>query len=172
LKKFLRHALLPLLTLLVVGTIVAFGSVYTIVRIETGSMEPNLPVGTIAFIKQVDTLEPTDIITFRQPTDARPITHTFIGYTDDGSLRTKGDANQTPDEHSVPLQMSDVMGKVMFSIPFFSVGYWSSAKGVLSLVWLGMISLIMLVVLVRTKSESRKEEPVSTREPSLESNPV
>jgi len=84
--------------------------------IGSGSMEPTLPVGTIVVVQPTEDLKPTDIITFQQEGDSRPTTHTFIGYAEDGSLMTKGDANPTPDVHSTPLTMENVKGKVVFAI--------------------------------------------------------
>lgn len=84
--------------------------------IGSGSMQPTLPVGTIVIVQPVDTLKPTDIITFQQEGEARPTTHTFIGYAKDGSLMTKGDANPTPDVHTPPLTMEDVKGKVAYAL--------------------------------------------------------
>jgi len=84
--------------------------------IGSGSMQPTLPVGTIVIVQPVDTLKPTDIITFQQEGDTRPTTHTFIGYAKDGSLMTKGDANLTPDVHNPPLTMEDVKGKVVYAL--------------------------------------------------------
>ncbi len=84
--------------------------------IGSGSMQPTLPVGTIVVIGAADELKPTDIITFQQEGEKQPTTHTFIGYAEDGSLMTKGDANPTPDVHNPPLTMEDVKGKVVFAI--------------------------------------------------------
>ncbi|MGH7217889.1 MAG: signal peptidase I [Candidatus Microsaccharimonas sp.] len=84
--------------------------------IGSGSMQPTLPVGTVVIVGAADNLNPTDIITFQQEGEKQPTTHTFIGYAEDGSLMTKGDANPTPDVHTPPLTMEDVKGKVVFAI--------------------------------------------------------
>jgi signal peptidase I len=97
--------------------LVAIAIVFAPYRIiGSGSMAPTLPVWSIAVLEPADDLVPTDIITFQQGGDDHPTTHTFIGYADDGSVLTKGDANPTPDVHNPPLMMEDVVGKVAFTI--------------------------------------------------------
>ena len=164
-KKALSNTLVYLPALAVVAAIVLLRLfVFAPYVIETGSMQPTLPVGTIVVTTPANTFKPTDIITFRQSTDAQPTTHTFIGYADDGSLRTKGDANQTPDFHAVPLQKSDVLGKVVFSIPFLVPSYWTSVKGVLSL----LIVLAVLTAIVVIKVKDKREEQLEKETPREE----
>lgn len=74
------------------------------------------PVGTAVLLGPADNLKPRDIITFRQEGETHPTTHTFIGYGENGSLMTKGDANLAPDVHIPALTTSDVMGKVTYAI--------------------------------------------------------
>jgi signal peptidase len=169
-KKFLRNAAILLVAVAAIAGIIAFKSVFTLVSIEGGSMEPTLPVSTLVLVKSTDTLKPTDIITFKQDTDTRATTHTFIGYEADGSLRTKGDANETPDMHDVPLQMSDVAGKVVLAIPFLVPSYWSSIQGVLSLIIIGMMVIAIIIVTYRSKQEEQKEN-ATQREETLELTP-
>jgi len=165
-KKFLFDVLIPVsIGLVAIAGIIVLRIIFTPVVIESGSMEPGLPVNTIVFIKAVDTLEPTDIITFKQDTDVRATTHTFIGYADDGSLMTKGDANETPDQHVVPLQMSDVEGKVVGSTFLFVPSYWTSVRGVLSLAIAAIMAISISIVLYRSKKGLQKENKAEKKEP-------
>jgi len=172
-KKFLRKYWFQLVALVVIAGIAAFRLVFmfTPMIIETGSMEPTLPINSVVFIQPTDTLKPTDIITFKQDTDVRPTTHTFIGYADDGSLMTKGDANPAPDVRSVPLQMSDVEGKVMFVVPFLVPAYWASMQGMLSLAIVAFVVIAVAFIYLKDKKDSRKET-ATKREEIPETTPV
>lgn len=102
----------------------------------TGSMEPTLPTGGIAYMRplaeassgppEVDpnwtptsAIQAGDIITFRMPRDPRlTISHRVIAVIeDDGGRRfqTQGDNSDHPDARLVPA--SDVVGTVLFSVP-------------------------------------------------------
>ena len=79
----------------------------------SGSMEPGLPVGSIALVQRVPTadLAVGDVITFRDPSDADElITHRIVSMTViDGErvYETKGDANDDPDPWQVTLRGED-----------------------------------------------------------------
>lgn len=170
-KKLLRNAVIPLLALVVIAGIVGFRLMFTPMVIETGSMEPVMPPGTIAFIQPTTSLKPGDIISFQQSTMKRPTTHTFIGYAKDGSLRTKGDANSFPDVHpDGPLHKSQVVGKVMFTLPFFTGSYWTSVRGILSIGVVILTILAIIIYVMRSRKKGlQKEKTVSS---ALTSNPV
>ena len=90
--------------------------------VQSGSMEPRYPVGSLIYVKQVDagTLQPGDVITFRLDADTLA-THRIVAVTEDG-FRTKGDANAAEDGGMV--RRSDVMGTPVFTIP--GLGYLAS----------------------------------------------
>jgi signal peptidase len=96
------------------------------VVILTGSMEPVLDAGGIAYVDTtVDTamLGEGDIVTFRR-FDRAVVTHRIIGRVQDSSglaYQTKGDANGAPDQQLV--RPADVMGRVVVYVP--KVGAWS-----------------------------------------------
>jgi len=124
----------------IVGLVLIFATIPNF-RVATGSMEPRLPVGSVIFETSPDTLKPGDIITFQEPNKPRTTTHAFIGYADDGSLMTKGDANPVADTHVVPLTHDEVVGKVVLELPLFVPGFWLSPRGML------VIALVMMCIL-------------------------
>lgn len=92
----------------------------------TGSMEPALPVGSVAFVEKsgASEVENGDIITFARPEQARRVlvTHRVIEVVEGEngtSFRTQGDANNTADDWLVPETL--VMGEVRTVVPY--VGY-------------------------------------------------
>lgn len=113
-KSFLRKHRTSLIILVVVIGLSAAWMLMSmkIIYINSGSMEPTMPVGTVAIIKPDATLQAGNIITFLDE-NGKQVTHTFIGYDVDGTLLTKGDANPTPDVHDPALTEQDVVGTVV-----------------------------------------------------------
>ena len=92
----------------------------------TGSMEPELKVGSLVVSHPVEpeAVELGDIITFHQNTAGKnPISHRVIGIVGNSVsyFETKGDANGSPDPFRVPAR--DLVGKICFQVP--SVGYFT-----------------------------------------------
>ena len=87
--------------------------------VQSGSMEPALPVGSVVVVKPVDPnkLQKNEIIWFKL-SGPQSITHRIIDITDEGFI-TKGDANKAPDNFI--LEKKDVIGRVVFTIPY--LGY-------------------------------------------------
>jgi signal peptidase I len=91
--------------------------------IETGSMRPNLPPGTMAVVKPVDAsaVRVGDAITYQlRSGDPTVVTHRVVavGFDGTGAARwqTQGDANNTADEAWVlPEQLK---GRVWYAIPY------------------------------------------------------
>ena len=92
---------------------------YQIYSVVTGSMEPEIPVGSMVFVKSIapKEIKEKDVIAFYGGRDTNAIiTHRVINNNEiSGQLTTKGDANQTEDMNSVAY--SDVIGKVEYTIP-------------------------------------------------------
>lgn len=87
----------------------------------SGSMEPQYHVGSLIFVKKVDTdtLVEGDIITFVLQ-DEKIATHRIVGVADDHRyFRTQGDANEHPDANSVYYE--NIVGVPFFTIP--KLGY-------------------------------------------------
>jgi signal peptidase I len=99
---------------------IAGGTPYTVL---TGSMEPDLPPGTLVVVRPVDAEDIAlgDVITFQlesgKPTVA---THRVVavGTRLDGEqvFTTQGDANGTPDRN--PVRAAQVRGRLWYSVPY------------------------------------------------------
>lgn len=98
---------------------------YGFMAVQTGSMTPEYPVGSVIIIKKTDPskLEVNDVITFysSNPTLGNMIvTHRIMEVTDDGdgtySYTTKGDANAINDEYKA--ESERIIGKVLAKSPF------------------------------------------------------
>lgn len=93
--------------------------------ILSGSMEPTLPVGSLAVVTPIepDDVQVDDIITYLpNPDDPTAITHrvTAIDHHADGTrtFTTQGDANDAPD---APVQEQQVRAVVWYAVPL--LGY-------------------------------------------------
>lgn len=114
-------------------------SEYTVV---TGSMEPELPVGSLVLVKSVEAeeLEEGDIISYSKgPGDQAVITHRIIkNDRENGEIITKGDANQAEDLE--PVKYDFVIGKVEKSFP--GLGVPAQAAGTIP----GKIALASVII--------------------------
>ncbi|AEA47309.1 peptidase S26B, signal peptidase [Archaeoglobus veneficus SNP6] len=124
----------------------------------SGSMHPIMQVGDVVVVKRCnpECLVAGDIIAFKDPSDRENIiiTHRAIEvFTEDGKLtgfRTKGDANEEPDEFVVDRE--DIIGKAVFIVPL--VGYLFEAYH--SKNFLAYFTLIILPAFMLTVGEMRK----------------
>jgi signal peptidase len=115
---------LALLVALAVAAVVVLprAAGWTTLVVLSGSMEPAMPVGGLAFVRPVDAadIQPGDVVTFPRPDDPEGlVSHRVVAVSDqlgEPTLWTKGDANESFDTWAVPA--SDVVGEVRFTIPY------------------------------------------------------
>lgn len=89
---------------------------YTIV---SGSMEPKLPTGSLAYVEPVrpEELEAGEIVTFFTGKEGDTVTHRITeNRRDKEELATKGDANEAADPKAVPY--GQVIGRVKGHVPY------------------------------------------------------
>ncbi len=112
-----------LLCILIVAQVYTQGYVniagFSVFRVVTGSMEPDIPVGSLLLSREVpiSQIETKDIVCFvskEPPTEGRIITHRVVSITqrEDGTilLETQGDANLITDRYYVTAE--NLVGKV------------------------------------------------------------
>ncbi len=118
--------ILSVTAILVVAVLIPRVAGATPYTILTGSMQPDLPAGTLVVVRPVDAddIGIGTVITY-QLTSGKPtvITHRVVaqGFNTKGEVRlqTQGDANNTPDEAWVkPVQ---IKGEKWYAVPY--VGY-------------------------------------------------
>jgi signal peptidase len=90
---------------------------YGVYVVHTGSMRPTMPPASAVFVRY-DQPKLNESITFYQHNEV--ITHRWIGTNEDGTLITKGDANEKADPWR--LNKSDVIGGVTATVP--QLGFW------------------------------------------------
>lgn len=121
--------------------------------VQSGSMEPVHPTGSLIYVKQTDvsTLEVGDVITFRLHGNVTG-THRIIEIISDTEqsdsirFRTKGDANDAADCN--PVESKDVIGKVIFSIPYlgFISHFIQLPIGKYIVVFIGCLSALLSII--------------------------
>ncbi|WP_246416619.1 signal peptidase I [Nocardioides luti] len=139
--------------------------------IETGSMTPKLPPGTLVVVKPVapEQIAPGDVITYQiKSGDPTVVTHRVIdqGVDMTGQVRwhTQGDANDAADEGWVLPQQ--VKGREWYAVPY--VGYVTSfvtgqQRGVLiAVVVLGLLGYAANQFRGSLKERRAKTETVET----------
>ena len=125
----------------------------------SGSMEPNIPVGSVVFVKEtpMENIEAGDVITYRLSGNTM-VTHRVVSIdTQNQQLITKGDANDVED--GSPVAFSQVVGKELFHAPL--LGYLSiyikTPIGILAVCGI-LIVLILLNFLPGVLGEEEKKK--------------
>lgn len=145
---------------------------YTPYTILSGSMEPTYHVGSLIYVKKVDTstLEVGDPITFALSEDTIA-THRIVEVVPDEEdasvirFRTKGDANETVDGALV--HYKNVLGKPVFTIPYlgYVADYIQHPPGMYTAIAAGVILLLLVFVpdMFDDEKKKKKDDP-STEE--------
>lgn len=144
---------------------------YTIFRISTGSMEPELMIGDVILDKVVDDeteISVGDVITFEGGSqfDGKLVTHKVIKapYTDENGnimLQTHGIANELDD---TPISIDQVRAKMICKIPYIDTLYnlFLSPCGLLIMILLIILvfidEIINIVKILSGRNETRLED--------------
>lgn len=129
---------------------------YRLLAVESGSMTPTLPVGSVVIVKRVTDYMLGDIITF--PKGYTTVTHRIVAYDLNGRIATyttKGDANNTADMDKVNEAM--VIGKVTGYIPLmgYVTSFVKTQTGFLLLIVIPS-TIIIWTELMNIKEQSKK----------------
>lgn len=128
----------------------------------TGSMEPELPVGSLLIIKPAEYTEIKvgDDITFVRDENLTLVTHRVIQKDDETQkITTQGIANNSPDN---PTSFENVVGKVVFHIPV--VGYFviwtSTVKGkiICGIIIAALVALSILLSKIKNDNNKADEQ--------------
>ncbi len=135
-----------LLWLLLAVVVPSVGFGWQPVVITSGSMQPLIRPGDVVLSGAVEDVEAGQVITYEDP--ARPgtlTTHRVLSVTEDGALRTQGDANATPDSTLVP--RDNVLGRGRLLVPLIGLPLlWLSGGAVLFGGWLAVTAISVAVV--------------------------
>ena len=156
--------LVILLAFALVGVRLLGLQVYTVL---SGSMEPEYPVGSLLYVKEVDChdLQVGDDITFRA-TDSIVVTHRITEIVSDaetpGSLkfRTKGLANASEDANPVPDRK--VLGTPVLAVPYlgYLAYYIQRPPGIYMAIAVGAILLLSSFLPDLFSKEERENDSI------------
>ncbi len=147
---------------------------YGFMAVQTGSMTPEYPVGSVIIIKETDPskLSKNDVITFyssHPQLNDMIVTHRIVDVIDDGdgtySFTTKGDANTINDEY--PAEGEKVIGKVLAKSSLMQklVNLRQNPATFFVLILLPMCVIIAYEVFtIYKKSTAEKEDKASDNE--------
>ena len=108
---------------------------FSVATVSSGSMEPNLQVGDVIIMKEFESYDVNDIVTFNS-NDECLVTHRIIR-KDGNNFITKGDSNNTKDTETVSIE--NVEGKVICN---------SKILGWLYKHWIIAVILIILLLIL------------------------
>lgn len=157
LSAILLAALVALAGLVLVPRIMG----YQEMAVLSGSMEPNIHVGSVVFVDDdVDpsTLEPGDVVTYYMNEDTF-VTHRVQSVdTAAQTLVTKGD-NNNADDGDIPF--SQIFGKAVFWVPYlgFLTIYMKTPVGIMAItVTIVLIILLNFLPLILSADNGKEEE--------------
>lgn len=149
--------------------------------VQSGSMSPSIQTGSVVFVQKLPLYQPGDVVTFAQNGNKNVlVTHRVeLAYRSEEYWKeltyvTKGDANNDFDEGRV--RDSEVVGKVLFSVPFlgYGVNVAKTPKGFIALVIIPATIIVYEEVknlwvevtasAMRMKSWMRKKHPAGLEE--------
>src|SRR5262245_19486298 len=144
------------------GTVLVLG--WQLQVIETGSMEPRIPAGSLAVVEPIDAADVRVgmTIVFEDPAEhGRLVAHRVVARLPGRALawQTKGDANATADAYPVPA--TAVEGRVRWTIPHLGSIASSLATPITGVLLVGvplaLLAATELVALTRRRRRSIAE---------------
>lgn len=154
-------ALIPLF-FIIVSPLLPTKDYLTTYAVVTGSMEPKVPVGTLALVskKSATDLQAGDIIAFPEPANPkRIILHRIAASQTSGTITeytTKGDNNNAPDNWSV--NASQVKGKMIYGIPYIGRLIMLAQQPLGFAVLVGIPAAFLVILQLKTIREGIEEE--------------
>lgn len=157
----LGTAMLVVLVLLCLPLTVPRMAGYELYTVISGSMEPEIPVGSLVYIQGAapEDMQEDDIIAFYGAKDSNAIiTHRIVeNRVVMGEFITKGDANKTKDMNPIPYE--NFIGKVTLSVPVLGrvAQLITSFHGKLAAAGFILVALILQIIAVVIDKMSEKK---------------
>lgn len=127
---------------------------YRVYSIVSGSMEPELPVGSLIYVKRTDAQKVAagDVIAFEK--EGSVVSHRVVeNNTAEEEFTTKGDANAEEDLRPVPYEA--LIGRVEAHVPYLGVlsVLYSSLQGKLSMIGFACAGAVLLLLAGRLRDQ-------------------
>lgn len=155
-------AVVVVFAVLLVGVRIFGIQVFSVI---SGSMEPEYPVGSLIYVKDVEPSEIKvgDVITYVLPSEI-PSTHRVIRIdAANQHFYTKGDANEIED--GAPVHFKNLIGTPVFKIPHlgYIAYYIQHPPGMYIAIAAGAVLLILVFLPDLFKEEEKKGKPKSPK---------
>lgn len=153
------------LAVLLLGSLFPQWTHYQIRIVESGSMEPAVPLGAAIVVAPAQTYTAGDIVTYQRREDVRATTHRLVGtavVAGETEWRTRGDANDVADVTTVA--PSEIVGKVHLSIPYlgFMLAWLQQPVGFLVVILVPALLIVREELLkIRTALQQEKASNVT-----------
>jgi signal peptidase len=148
---------------------------WNFVVVAGGSMEPAIGFGSVAVMENVKpaSVQVGDIVMYKDPRNGKVVTHRIVQVSDDGQqLTTRGDANNTADEGTLP--RTAIRGEYLFSVPQVGkfVHWMGTRQGYMSLILVPGVVIIALELVSVGKEirAGRRKKPGNAPAPPLRSD--
>ncbi len=142
---------ITLVFLLTVGVMVTDTKVFAV---ATPSMETEIPEGSLVFVRESQEYNERDVITARL-SNGNTFTHRIVAVDSEKQLvYTKGDANPSPDR--LPTPFADIIGKVVFTLPFAGMLALNVNSNTVVLVLAAVLVALMIIRFVLHKKTSKE----------------
>lgn len=145
-------ALLGLIALFLVASTLNLPNGYKLYTVQSGSMLPQIKVGSIVVSRKATNYQVGDVITFKNA--PVPTTHRIQAIKDSVYI-TKGDANDSADTE--PVQKYQILGKVVLILPYFGypVAFAKTKEGFIGLIVIPA-TIIVYSEILNIKKEIQK----------------
>lgn len=132
---------------------------YEIYEVVSGSMEPEIPVGSVIYVAaaQPEEIQAEDVIAFRSGQTV--ITHRVVtNRMLDGEFVTKGDANEQEDMNAVPY--ADLIGRVEHHFPIVGrlMVVYTGTVGKVYVICFAACGAMLNMLAGRLRERNREEE--------------
>ena len=137
---------LGLIALLLIVSVLPISGNFKVLTVLSGSMDPEIKIGSIVVVKPVSQYRIGDIITFESTNkDVPSITHRIheMKVVEGKPVYiTKGDTNNAPDAREITEK--DIVGKVLFDVPYLglAVDFARKPLGFLLIIGIPAIAII------------------------------
>lgn len=141
--------------------------------VESGSMEPQIHTGAVAFIDTHDKdVAVGDVITYKigEAGSEKYVTHRIAGDGPDGYV-TKGDANEVEDAN--PVKQEQIVGTYRYSIPYAGRLFAQKSKVTfVAVFWVVLLNAMSMIInaLAGKAEEEEQEEKQEEKQEEQESN--
>jgi len=153
---YLILAIIAVVAIFLILSVVPIKGGYKTLVVLSGSMEPKIHTGSVVAIKPEKSYAVGDVITFGENTKTKtPTTHRIFEIKDENGTKTyttKGDANNAPDQK--PVTQSEIMGKVLFSVPYAGYGVAAAQKPIGFM----LIIIVPAVIIIYEEAQKIKKE--------------